>query len=31
MNMIYLADTQELIYVNDAAQLIKAEKGKKLL
>lgn len=28
MNMIYLADTQELIYVNDAAQLIKAEKGK---
>ena len=29
MNMIYLADTQELIYVNDAAQLIKAEKGKK--
>ena len=29
MNMIYLADTQELIYVNDAAQLVKAEKGKK--
>lgn len=29
MNMIYLADTQELIYINDAAQLIKAEKGKK--
>lgn len=29
MNMIYLADTQELVYVNDAAQLIKAEKGKK--
>lgn len=29
MNMIYLPDTQELVYVNDASQLVKAEKGKK--
>lgn len=29
MNMIYLTDTQELVYVNDASQLVKAEKGKK--
>ncbi len=29
MNIIYLCDIQELVYVNDAAQLVKAEKGKK--
>lgn len=29
MNVIYLKDTQELVYVNDASQLVKAEKGKK--
>ena len=29
MNIVYLPDTQELIYINDASQLVSVEKGKK--
>lgn len=29
VNVVYIPDKEELVYINDAAQLVKAEKGKK--